>query len=126
MAPDLLGNYRARWVDGTRPPASHRARCMHGPDPPRRIPESGPRSPPRGLAGLAAIDEQGLGRATDGALLVVEGGVGEADAVGGGGGRLQGDPLAGGMPQEVYRQVGVDEPPGMEVESGADAVAGVG
>src|SRR5215218_10714299 len=75
---------------------------------------------------LAAVDEQGLGRAADGAVLVVEGGVGQADAGRGRGGRLQGDPVAGREAPEVDGEVGVDEAPVLVVEGGADAVAGVG
>src|SRR5215216_362314 len=75
---------------------------------------------------LVAVDEQGLGGVADGALLVVEGGVGQADAGGGGGGGLEGDPLAGRGAEEVDGEVGVDEAPSLVVEGGADAVAGVG
>ena len=74
----------------------HRLRPGHRRD--RRLPgrHRGERlRPPPPRRDLTAVDEQGLGGAADRALLVVEGGVGQADAGGGGGRRLQGDPVAG-------------------------------
>src|SRR5215212_8273326 len=110
------GSQRATTVPGNDMEPNtptHRARRRHG-----------ARTPLRGARPLPAVDEQRLGRTADGALLVVEGGVGQADAGRGGGRRLKGDPLAGRGAQEVDGQVGVDEAPAAEVEAGADPVAG--
>src|SRR6185503_6204916 len=76
---------------------------------------------------LAPVDEQRLIRAADRATLVVQRRLGGADAVWLRVGRsFEAHPLPFGHPRQMNAEVDVDEQEALPIESGADAIAGVG
>src|SRR5207248_1129632 len=78
------------------------------------------------LGRLPGVDIEALQRSADLASLVIERRLRQAVTGPDLGPRLHRDPLAGGLPQQVDREVRVDEDVARPVEDAADAVAEIG